>query len=125
MPFDERRPLSIRAWLATPLLFATAVLGLTGLGGVLLDADWWISLSTAVSGPAAAITGLLATGVEWRPPSLRWWAGLGYPVLVFAAGLPLADLSVPPPLAALAGTPALVVLAVLIARERDRVIPIV
>ncbi|HET9141183.1 hypothetical protein [Actinophytocola sp.] len=124
MPFDEHRLLSIRAWLALPVLFAAAVLGLTGFGGVLLDADWEVALSSWVFGPAAGVTALLAGGVDWTHPRQRWPVGIGYPLLVFAVGLLLAPFSLPAPIAMAVGTPALVTLGVLIARERDKVIPI-
>ena len=111
-------------WLSAPVLFAAAVLGLTGFGAVLLDADWPTSLSSVVFGPAAGITALLSAAVEWPARWQRWWIGLGYPAMVFVAGLVLADVSVPAPLAMLIGTPALIALIVLIARERNKVIPI-
>jgi hypothetical protein len=120
----ERRPLTLLLWLVAPVLFAAAVLGLTGFGGVLLDADWRVSLSAAVFGPAAGVTALLSGTVEWPARWLRWWVGLGYPALVFVAGLVLAGVSLPAPLAMLIGTPALVTLVVLIVRERNKVIPI-
>jgi hypothetical protein len=112
------------AWLAVPLLFAAAVLGLTGLGGLLLDADWEVTLSSVFWGPAAAVTAVLAFGVDWRVRWHRWWIGIGYPLLVFGAGLVVSDISVPPSLAILVGVPALVVLLVVLARERNKVIPI-
>jgi hypothetical protein len=124
VPFDEHRLLSIRSWLALPVLFAAAVLGLTGFGGVLLDADWHLALSTWVFGPAAAVTAVLSGGVDWPRRWQRWLIGLGYPVLIFAAGLVLGSVSVPAPVAMLIGIPALITLGVLIARERDKVIPI-
>jgi hypothetical protein len=111
-------------WLSAPALFAAAVLGLTGFGAVLLDADWRASLSTMVFGPAAGITALLSAAVEWPARWQRWWIGLGYPAVVFVAGLVLAGVSLSPPLAMLIGTPALITLVVLIARERNKVIPI-
>jgi hypothetical protein len=114
----------VPVWLATPVLFAASVLGLTGLGGMLLDAEWRVALSSALFGPAAAITALLASTVEWRSPRHRWWLGLGYPALVFVAGLVLAGITLPSPLALAIGTPALITLAILIARERHKTIPI-
>jgi hypothetical protein len=118
---SSARPLSILAWLAAPVLFAAAVLGLTGLGGVLLDADWRVTLSSALFGPAAAVTAVLATTVEWRAVWQRWTIGIAYPVLVFSAGIVLDDVAVPSPVAMVAGTPALIMLIVLVARVRNRV----
>lgn len=122
--FGARRPLTLPAWLAVPFLFATAVLGLTGLGGLLLDADWRPTLSAALFGPAAAVTAVLAFGVEWRARWQRLWLGLGYPAIIFACGLIFNDVSLPPLLATLTGLPAVVTLVVVIARERNKVAPI-
>jgi hypothetical protein len=119
-----RRPLTIVAWLAVPLLFAAAVLGLTGLGGVLLDADWQVTLSAALWGPAAAVTAVLAFGVEWKVRWQRWGLGVGYPLVVFSAGLILNDVSLPPSVAIVIGLPAVVLLLVILARERNKVVPI-
>jgi hypothetical protein len=112
------------AWLAVPLVFAAAVLGLTGFGGVLLAAEWRVTLSAALWGPAAAVTAILAYGVQWRSRTQKLWLGLGYPLVVFAAGLVLAGVSLPPAAAMAAGMPAVVVLVVVIARERGKVVPI-
>jgi hypothetical protein len=116
--------MSVLTWLATPVLFTASVLGLIGLGGVLLDADWRVALSSALLGPAAAVTVLLAGFVEWRTVRCRWCLGLGYPALVFVAGLPLGDVTLSSPVALALGMPALTVLGVLMRRERNRVIPI-
>jgi hypothetical protein len=122
--FGSRRPLTILAWLVVPLLFTAAVLCLTGLGGVLLNANWRVTLSSALFGPAAAITAILAPSVEWPGRRWRWVIGIGHPVLVFCAGLILNDVSLPSVWAMVAGTPALIVLVVLLARERNKIIPI-
>jgi hypothetical protein len=122
--FGARRPLTISVWLTVPLLFATAVLGLTGLGGVLLDADWRVTLSSALFGPAAAVTAVLAFDVEWKAHWQRLWLGWGYPPVVFSCGLIFNDVSIPPPWALVTGLPAVVILGVVIARERNKVAPI-
>ena len=123
MVLGEHR-ISLAVWVAVPLLFAAAVLGLTALGGALLDADWRVALSSGVFGPAAGITALLSGNVDWPAPWRRWGIGLGYPALVFAAGLVFADVTLPTSVAVAAGLPALVGIGVLIARERNRVVPI-
>jgi hypothetical protein len=112
------------AWLTAPLLFAAAVLGLTGLGGVLLDASWRPTLSSALFGPAAAVTAVLAHGVEWKRRRCRLCIGLGYPLIVFSAGLVFNDVSLPASVAVAIGVPAVVVLVVVIVRDRNRVVPI-
>lgn len=124
MAFGARRPLTIPAWLAVPLLFATAVLGLTGLGGVLLDASWRVTLSAALFGPAAAVTAVLAHWTEWRSRRQRWWVGIAYPAAIFSCGLVLNDVSLQPAVALVAGIPGVVILVVVIARERNKVAPI-
>ncbi|MFL6142283.1 MAG: hypothetical protein ACJ72N_10520 [Labedaea sp.] len=123
MVLGERR-ISLAVWVVVPLLFSAAVLGLTAFGGVLLGADWQVDLSSAVLGPAAAITGLLSANVDWPARWRRWGIGLGYPALVFVSGLVFADVTLPTSVAIAAGLPALVVIGVLIARERNRVVPI-
>lgn len=124
MSFGAHRPVSVLTWLASPVLFTAAALGLMGLGRLLLDADWRVALSSALFGSAAAVTALLAAFVEWRTIRCRWCLGLGYPGLVFVTGLMLSDITLPPPMALVLGVPALIVLGVLIRRERNRVIPI-
>jgi hypothetical protein len=122
--FRVRRPLSLLAWLAVPLLFAAAVLGLTGFGGVLLDAPWRATLSSALFGPAAAVTLVLAPSVAWNANWVRWTVGIAYPAVVFAAGIVLNDVSVPPTLAMILGAPALLTLVVMAVRDRTKVVPI-
>jgi len=91
-----RRPLSVLAWLAVPALFAAA----------------------------AAVTLVLAPSVAWPATWLRRSLGLGYPALVFGAGILLNDVSLPATFAMIAGTPALITLVVLVARDRGKVVPI-
>lgn len=124
MLFRVRRPLSVLAWLAVPLLFAAAVLGLTGFGGVLLDAPWRATLSSALFGPAAAVTLVLAPSVAWKANWVRWTLGIAYPVLVFTAGLVLNDVSLSPGLAMSFGAPALITLVIMVARDRTKAVPI-
>ncbi|GLZ39109.1 hypothetical protein [Actinokineospora sp. NBRC 105648] len=112
MRFVVGEPISIRAWLATPLFFAAAVLGLTALGGLLLGASWQVTLSSALFGGAAAVTLALATSVGWHSAEQRGALAPTYPVLVFAAGLVLHDVRVPTLWAVTIGVPAAVVLAV-------------
>jgi hypothetical protein len=102
------RPLPLHTWLAVPLLFAAAVLGVTAVFGVLLDADWQATLSPALFGSAAAVTGLIGVGAEW-PRCRRVCVRLAYPVVVFTAGLVVGGVPVPTPVAVLVGLPALVI----------------
>jgi hypothetical protein len=112
------RSLPLRAWLAVPILFAAAALGLTALIGVLLDADWQATLSTVLFGTAAAVTALIGIGVEW-PRCRRVCLRIVYPAAVFAAGVMFGDRAVPTPVAVLVGLPALVTLVILCRQNRQ------
>jgi len=109
------RPLPLAAWLAVPVLFATAVLGLTAFLGLLLGAEWEATLSPALFG--AAVTGLISVGKEWpryRQVSVR----LAYPAALFTTGLVINGPAVPTPVAILLGLPALATLGYLCRQEQ-------
>jgi hypothetical protein len=105
-------------WLAVPVLFAAAVLGLTAGIGVLIGADWQATLSSALFGSAAAVTALIGVGVGW-PRCPRLCLRIGYPAAVFTAGLLVGGIVVPTPVAILVGLPALVTLGCLCRQERQ------
>jgi hypothetical protein len=107
------RPLPVVAWLAVPILFATAVLGLVAMFGVLVGADWQATLSSALCGAAAALTALLDVRPESWPAGGRWVLRIGYPAAVFAAGLWLGGVTIPTPMAIAVGLPALGTLVLL------------
>jgi hypothetical protein len=111
------RPLPLRTWLAVPILFAAAVLGLTAIIGVLIDADWLATLSPALFGSAAAVTALIGVGPEW-PRCRRTCARVAYPAAVFTAGLLVGGVAVPTSVAVLVGLPALATLGYLCRQER-------
>lgn len=111
------RPLPLAAWLAVPVLFATAVLGLTAILGLLLDAEWQATLSPALFGAAAAVTGLIDVGSEW-PRGRKVAARLAYPAALFTTGLVIGGVAVPTPVAILLGLPALVTLGYLCRQEQ-------
>jgi hypothetical protein len=110
------RPLSLGVWLTIPVLFAAAVLGVTALLGVLLGAEWQVTLSPALFGAAAAVTALIGVGPEWSR-RLRVGVRLGYPAAVFAAGLLVGGIALPTVVAVAMGLPALAVLGVLCRQE--------
>ncbi len=112
------RSLPLRAWLAVPILFAAAVLGLTAVIGVLLDADWQATLSAVLFGTAAAVTALIGVGVEWSR-YCRVCLRIAYPAAVFATGLLLGERPVPTPVAVLDGLPALVTLVILCRQDNQ------
>ena len=111
------RPLPLPAWLAVPLLFAAAVLGVTAVLGLLLGAAWQATLSPALFGAAAAVTALIGVGPEWSP-RCRVCVRLTYPTALFAVGLTIGGPPVPTVVAVLVGLPALATLGYLCRQER-------
>jgi len=111
------RPLHVAVWLAVPLLFSAAVLGVTAFFGVLLDASWQVTLSPALFGAAAAVTGLIAVGSEW-PRCRRVAVRVTYPAVVFLGGMLAGGGSVPTWVAISVSLPALVTIGYLCRRER-------
>ncbi|GAB3441711.1 hypothetical protein [Actinophytocola sediminis] len=114
------QPLSVQAWLAVPVLFAAAVLGLVAMLGILIDADWQATLSSALWGAAAAVTALIDVQPESWPAGCRWALRIGYPVLVFGLGLLLGGVTIPTHTAVAIGLPALGVLVLLCRQARSR-----
>jgi hypothetical protein len=112
------RPLPVRAWLAIPFLFATAVLGLVAVLGMLIDADWQATLSSALCGAAAAVTALVDVHPANWPNCRRRCLRIAYPTAIFATGLVFGGLTVPTWLAIAIGLPALATLVVL-CRQAD------
>jgi hypothetical protein len=100
------------------MLFAAAVLGLTAFLGVLLDADWRVTLSPALFGSATAVTGLVGVGAEW-PRCRTVCVRVAYPAALFAVGLIVGGVAVPTPVAILVGLPALATLGYLCRQERS------
>ncbi|GAA2961157.1 hypothetical protein [Actinokineospora diospyrosa] len=114
------RPLSPVAWLAVPVLFTLAVLGLTALGGLLLGASWSVTLSSGLLGAAAGLTVVLAPSVTWWSAAQRIALALPYPAAVFCAGLALHGVAVPTGLAVGIGVPAAVALIAAATTESPR-----
>ncbi len=110
-------PLPLRTWLAVPVLFAAAVLGLTAFLGLLLAARWQATLSTALFSAAATVTALIGVGPEWSR-GCRACVRTAYPTAVFVVGLLVNGIAVPTPVALLVGLPALVTLGCLCRQER-------
>lgn len=112
------RPLRLGAWLAVPLLFASAVLGLVAVLGVLIDADWQATLSSALCGAAAAVTVLIDVHPRSWPPRRRRFLRIGYPTAIFGVGLLVGGLTIPTWVATALGLPALLTLVIL-CRQAD------
>jgi hypothetical protein len=104
------RLLPLHGWLAVPVLFAAAVLGVTATLGVLLGAQWQATLSLAQFATAAAVTAFISVGAEW-PRCRRVCVRLAYPAAYLAAGVVLDGVAVPTVVAMLVGLPALVAIS--------------
>jgi hypothetical protein len=113
------RPLPLHVWLAVPVLFAAAVLGVTGTVGLLLGAEWQATLSLALFGTAAAVTALISVGIEW-PRRRRVFVRIAYPLAFFTIGVVVDGTPVPAVVAVLVGLPALVTIGHLCRQERPR-----
>ncbi|GAA3461562.1 hypothetical protein GCM10018963_35750 [Saccharothrix longispora] len=114
------RPLRLTTWLVVPFLFGGAVLGLTGLGGLLLGAPWSLALSSPVFGAGAAV-GVVASGVvAWTAPWQRRWLRWSYPAAVLALGVVLDGVLLPLWVGALVGVPVAALLVGHYVTERRR-----
>ncbi|WP_158843416.1 hypothetical protein [Saccharothrix deserti] len=114
------RPLPLTTWLAVPFLFSTAVLGLTGLGGVLVGAPGHLALSGPVFGAGVAV-GVAASGtVEWTAAWQRGWLRWPYLVCVLVLGLLLDGVRVPVVAAVCLGVPVTALLVAQYFLERRR-----
>ncbi|MBB5805614.1 hypothetical protein F4560_005382 [Saccharothrix ecbatanensis] len=89
------RPLRLTAWLAVPFLFSSAVLGLTGLGGLLLGVPGSMALSGPVFGAGVAVGIALSNTVVWTARWQRVWLRWPYLASVFVGGLLLDGVRVP------------------------------
>ncbi|SHG00436.1 hypothetical protein [Streptoalloteichus hindustanus] len=104
----------MRTWLALPVLFVAAVLGLVSVPMLVLDHA--VELYGAVFGAAVAIgfatSDEIAWRAEWQRNWLRWLylAGLG------AVGVSLDGVTLPAPVVAVVGLPSAAVLTVLVRR---------
>ncbi|MFD1151926.1 hypothetical protein [Saccharothrix hoggarensis] len=81
------RPLRLTTWLAVPFLFSSAVLGLTGLGGLLLGAPGYLPLSSPVFGAGVAVGVAASSAVEWTARWQRVWLRWPYLASVLALGV--------------------------------------
>ncbi|HEX6341868.1 hypothetical protein [Umezawaea sp.] len=116
------RPLSLTTWLAVPYLFSTAVLGLTGLAGVLLGhtSGEFTTLSTPVFGAATAVAAAAGSSVTWQNRWQQRWLRWLYPGSVLAVGVAADGVRLPTPLALGLGVPTIALLVHWYLRERSR-----
>ncbi|WP_433264535.1 hypothetical protein ACQPZF_35345 [Actinosynnema sp. CS-041913] len=103
-----------------PFLFGSAVLGLTGLAGLLVGAPHDITLVSPLFGAAVAV-GFAASGmVIWHSERQRAWLRWGYLAAWLAIGIGVDGLRVPVVGAVAIGVPALVFLVACYVLERRR-----
>jgi hypothetical protein len=107
-------------WLAVPLAFGSAVLGLTGLFGLLVGATGDIALSSALFGASVAIGLVGSGGVAWTAPWQRVWLRWGYLAGLMVVGVLVDGLRVPVVGALCVGLPSLGVLIARFLVERRR-----
>ncbi|MBB5955263.1 hypothetical protein FHS29_001844 [Saccharothrix tamanrassetensis] len=114
------RPLRLTTWLAVPFLFGSAVLGLTGLAGLLVGAPHDIALPSPLFGAAAAV-GFAASGmVQWRHEWQRAWLRWVYLAAWLVTGIAIDGLRLPVVGVVLVGMPVVVLLLTQYVVERRR-----
>lgn len=102
------RPLSLATWLAVPYLFSAAVLGLSGLAGLLFGIfGSTIALATPMFGAATAVTAVSSTSVRWRSGRQRRYLRWLYPLSVLALGIAVDGILLPVILVIGLGLPAI------------------
>ena len=104
-----RRPFPLPLWVALPVLFTAAVVGLTSLAATLLNRPADVVLTSAHLGAAAAVTLTVGLSIEWRPKlrAARW----AYPLAIFVLGLAVHGVDVPSVPCMAIGLPSTAVLA--------------
>ncbi|CCH34597.1 hypothetical protein ABZ816_42380 [Actinosynnema sp. NPDC047251] len=114
------RPLRVSTWLAVPFLFGSAVLGLTGLAGLLVGAPRDIALSSPLFGASVAVgaagSGMVAWRAAWQQVWLRW----GYPTGLFGVGIAVDGVRLPVVGVVAVGIPVVVLLVAQYVSERRR-----
>ncbi|GAA1308265.1 hypothetical protein GCM10009634_72180 [Saccharothrix xinjiangensis] len=107
-------------WLAVPFLFGGAVLGLTGLIGLLVGTAGPLSLSSPLFGAGVAVAVVASTAVTWTARWQRTWLRWPYLTAVMCLGVATDDLSLPLLPTLLIGLPSLALLITHYFRERHR-----
>jgi hypothetical protein len=110
-------------WLAVPFLFSSAVLGLTGLGGLLLGVSDPLALSSPLFGTGVAVAVVASGSVTWTARWQRTWLRWPYLVAVMLLGTASDGVEVPLPLALSIGLPTTALLLTHYFRERRRPAP--
>ncbi|WP_309117575.1 hypothetical protein [Saccharothrix sp.] len=110
----------VTTWMAMPFLFVSAVLGLTGVAGLVVGAPRDMGLSVALFGAAAAVGlaggGMVTWRARWQRVGLRWT----YPAGVLGLGIVLDGVRVPVVAVVAVGVPVLLLLVAQYVVERRR-----
>ncbi|MFT7840174.1 hypothetical protein Q5530_28865 [Saccharothrix sp. BKS2] len=114
------RPLRLTTWLAVPFLFSGAVLGLTGLGGLLVGSSDPVTLSSPLFGAGVAVAVVASGSVAWTAPWQRTWLRWPYLTGVMCLGTATDGLPVPILPALAIGLPTTTLLVTQYFRERRR-----
>ncbi|RKT57290.1 hypothetical protein [Saccharothrix australiensis] len=103
-----------------PFVFGSAVLGLTGLAGLLVGVPDDLTLSSPLFGAAAAV-GVGTSGVvSWRRPWQRVWLRWGYTAAWLVTGIAVDGLRLPVAAVVAIGVPSLIALLSHWVAERRR-----
>ncbi|MFI9818182.1 hypothetical protein [Saccharothrix variisporea] len=112
----------VTTWMAMPFLFVSAVLGLTGVAGLLVGSTSTrdMALSVALFGAGVAVNvvggGMVAWRWAWQRVVLRW----AYPAGVLALGIAVDGVRVPVVAVVVVGVPVLALLVAQYVVERRR-----
>lgn len=120
--------LTVKAWVALPLLCVGSAVGIAALLELLISGDPVLHRDLTMSAPllfgfAGALTFLGSSQVQWRSDRQRRWLRSGYPLAVLAAGLAVDALRIPVIAALTVGPVAVAVLVVLLVRGSARQAP--
>jgi hypothetical protein len=114
------RPLRLTTWLAVPFLFASAVLGLVALGGLLLGVTGPIALSSPLFGAGVAVGAAASSTVTWAASWQRRWLRWPYLASVLLLGVALDGVELPVSAAVCLGLPVTALLLAQYFVERRR-----
>ncbi|MEU4803725.1 hypothetical protein [Actinosynnema sp. NPDC023587] len=114
------RPLRLITWLALPFLFGSAVLGLTGLSGLLVGAPHDIALSSPLFGAAVAVGAAGSGMVAWHAPWQRTWLRWGYLGGLLGVGVAVDGVRFPVVAVVAVGVPVVALLLVQYVVEKRR-----
>ena len=120
--------LTLKAWVALPLLCVGSAVGIAALLELLVSSTPVLRSELTLSAPllfgfAGALTYLGSSQVRWTSDRQRRWLRPGYPLAVLAAGLAVDALEIPLVVALGVGSVAIAVLVVVLVRGSTRQVP--